>query len=146
ILIPATDDRHSLPRFSLPLVASVIVWLLFVEAGVHGWYRVHESRIANSRWGVRWPSAENGYKGVTIAPEAESLLRYNDGGGAASSYENERAANEEDWTARGRIRAAMRGQREIGAQMLEVVVWGYDDDVEASVALQRQLEQIVGVS
>ncbi len=64
---------------------------------------------------------------------------------ARSSYENKSAANEEDWTARGRIRAAMRGQREIGAQMLELVVWGFDDDVEASMALQRQLEQIVGV-
>jgi hypothetical protein len=63
---------------------------------------------------------------------------------ARSSYENEKAANEEDWTARGRVRAAMRGQREIGAQMLKVVVWGYGDDVEAGVALERQLEQIVG--
>ncbi len=227
IPIPAIDYQYAPLRFSLALVASVIVWLLFVEVGVHGWYRVHESRIASSRWGVRWPSAENGYKAVTIAPEAESLLRYNDGGGAAwegsdgrrwmmyffhwlpgrtaalfvkvhrpdiclpasgitmvrdngihllkvngvnlpirsyrfddhgaplhvfycywdarSSYENKSAANEEDWTARGRIRAAMCGQREIGAQMLELVVWGFDDDVEASMALQRQLEQIVGV-
>jgi exosortase len=65
---------------------------------------------------------------------------------ARSSYENEQAANEEDWTAKGRIRAAIRGQREIGAQMLELVVWGYDDDVEAAGALQRQLEQIVNLS
>jgi exosortase len=224
----ATDFGHAPVRFSLPLVVSIILWLLLVEAGVHGWYRLHQSQLANSRWGVRWPSSETGYRSVPIAPEAESLLRYNDGGGAAwegseshhwmmyffhwlpgrtaalfvkihrpdiclpasgmtmvrdngirlltvnkvnlpirsyrfddhgtplhvfycywdarSSYENEKAANEEDWTARGRVRAAMRGRREIGAQMLEVVVWGYDDDVEASAALQRQLEQIVSAS
>ena len=62
---------------------------------------------------------------------------------ARSSYENEQAANEEDWTAKGRIRAAFRGQREIGAQMLELVVWGYEGDEAAHAALQRELQQIV---
>jgi hypothetical protein len=55
-------------------------------------------------------------------------------------------AEEEDWTARGRLRAALRGRREIGAQMLELAVWGYDDDDEAKEALRRQLAQIVRVS
>ena len=223
---PSTNYAYASFRFSMPVVAFVTLWLLFIEAGVHAWYRFHESRIANSRWEVRWPSAENGYKAVAIASEAESLLRYNDGGGAAwegseghrwmiyffrwlpgrtaalfvkihrpdiclpasgmtmvrdngihllkvngvnlpirsyrfddhgrplhvfycywdarSSYESEKAANEEDWTARGRIRSAFRGQREVGAQMLELGVWGYEDDAEASAALQRQLAQIVG--
>ncbi len=45
----STDYEHPPFRFNLSLVASVIVWLLFVEAGVHAWYRFHESRIANSR-------------------------------------------------------------------------------------------------
>src|SRR5919201_623503 len=149
------------------------------------------------RWTVRWPSDENGFKAVPIAPEAESLLRYNDGGGATwngrdgrrwmmyffrwlpgrtaslfvkvhlpdiclpasgmtmvadngtrfirvngvnlpirsyvfdeqgtslhvfycywdarSRYEETRTADEEDWSVRGRLRAAMRGQKEIGA-------------------------------
>jgi hypothetical protein len=62
---------------------------------------------------------------------------------ARSSYESEEAANEEDWTAQGRLRAALRGRRERGAQMLEVVVWDYKDEAEASAALQRQLAQIV---
>jgi hypothetical protein len=60
-----------------------------------------------------------------------------------SSYENVAAAQEEDWTARGRVRAALLGQRETGAQMLEVVVWGYDDDNAASQVFQRQLAQII---
>jgi hypothetical protein len=62
---------------------------------------------------------------------------------ARSTYENVAAAEQEDWTARGRLRAALRGRRELGAQMLELVVWGYDDDGEANRAMQRQLAQIV---
>jgi len=62
---------------------------------------------------------------------------------ARSSYANIAAAEEEDWTARGRLRAALRGRREIGAQMLEVVVWGYEGDEAAHAALQRELQQIV---
>jgi exosortase len=65
---------------------------------------------------------------------------YSDG---RSSYENASAAAEEDWTARGRVRAAWEGKRDVGAQMLEVVVWGYDDDREAEQALQRQLAKII---
>jgi exosortase len=62
---------------------------------------------------------------------------------ARSSYENVAAAEEEDWTARGRVHAALRGRRETGAQMLEVAVWGYNDDNAASQVLQRQLAQII---
>ncbi|MEY2438741.1 MAG: hypothetical protein QOI34_126, partial [Verrucomicrobiota bacterium] len=62
---------------------------------------------------------------------------------ARSSYENVNSATEEDWTARGRLRAAWRGRREIGAQMLELVVWGYEDQGEGEAALHRQLAQII---
>jgi exosortase len=213
--------------FNLPwrLAAVLVLWLLLAEAGVQVWYRLHQSASISSRWAVSWPASETGYKSVPIAPEAENLLHYNDGGGASwqtsdghqwmmyffhwlpgrtaarfvkfhrpdiclpasgmtmerdkgltllalngvtlpvrsyrfdsqgtplhvfycywdarSSYKNVAAAEEEDWTARGRVRAALRGQREAGAQMLEVVVWGYDDDIEAGEALRRQLAQIV---
>jgi hypothetical protein len=62
---------------------------------------------------------------------------------ARSSYENVAAAESEDWSARGRLRAALQGRREIGAQMLEIVVWGYQDDSEASEALMRELSQLI---
>jgi hypothetical protein len=62
---------------------------------------------------------------------------------ARSSYENAAAAEEEDWTARGRLRAALLGRREIGAQMLELVVWGYENDAEANHALERRLAEVV---
>ena len=212
-------------RFFQPLLVSFTLWFLATEAGVQAWYHLHQSSAASSRWVVRWPDSENNYKLVPIAPEAENLLRYNEGGGAAwqtadgrhwmmyffrwlpgrtaalfvkvhrpdiclpasgmtmerdnglrlltvngvnlpvrsyrfddrgaplhvfycywdarSSYENAKAAEEEDWTPRGRLRAALRGRREIGAQMLEVIVWGYEDDTEANEALRRELAQIV---
>jgi hypothetical protein len=169
--------------------------------------------------------SENGYKTVSVAPEAQNLLRYNEGGGgtwqasdghqwviysfrwlagrtaalfvkihrpdiclpasgltmkrdngiglvavngvnlpirsyrfddhgvplhvyycywdARSSYQNAAAAEEEDWTWRGRLRAALRGSREVGAQMLELAVWGYDDDAEANEKLQHQLANVI---
>ena len=208
-----------------PIFIALTVWLLLVEGGVQLWYRSHQSPMAKSRWAVQWPTAENAYKNIPIAHEAEGLLHYNEGGGAAwestdgrrwmmyffqwspgrtaarfvkihrpdiclpasgmtivnddgirvlningvnmpvrtyrfndhglplhvfycywdarSSYENAAAAAEEDWSALGRVRAALRGRRELGAQMLEVVVWGYENDAEASAALQRQLGQII---
>jgi hypothetical protein len=45
---------------------------------------------------------------------------------------------------RGRLRAALQGRREIGAQMLEIAVCGYQDDAEASEALARELSQVIG--
>jgi len=62
-----------------------------------------------------------------------------------SSYESTAAAVEEDWSMRGRVRAAWQGRRDVGAQMLEVVVWGYEDDREADEALKQQLAQIIQV-
>ncbi len=60
-----------------------------------------------------------------------------------SSYANDAEAAAEDWTARGRLRAALAGKRELGARMFELAVWGYANDAEASAALQQELEKIV---
>jgi hypothetical protein len=65
---------------------------------------------------------------------------------ARSSYESAASALLEDWSFRGRVRAALEGRREIGAQILEIVVWGYEDDKEASEALARELGWVVRVS
>jgi len=65
---------------------------------------------------------------------------YSDG---RSSYENAAAAEREDWTVRGRLRTAWQGRRDVGAQMLEIVVWGYEDDRDAEEALQRELTKII---
>ena len=221
--LPA-DNKSGPLHFPWLVPAALAIWLLLSEAGVQGWYGLHQSP-ASSRWLVSWPISEPGYKSEPIAPEAETLLRYNEGGGASwegingrhwtmyffrwfpgrtaarfvkihrpdiclpaagltmtqdnglrllavngvnlpirsyrfdggsaplhvfycywdtrSSYESTKSAELEDWTARGRLRAALNGRREIGAQMLELVVWGYENDEDANAALQRQLAQII---
>ena len=219
-------DVNSAPRpLPWPLLAGLGIWICFAEAGVQTWYALHQQIATNTRWAVQWPVSESRYKSVSIPPEAESLLRYSEGGGGKweaadgqlwmmyffrwfpgrtaalfvknhrpdiclpasglvlhresgirllqinganlpirsyrfddngtplhvfycywdgrSSYENATAAEQEDWTARGRLRAAIRGRREIGAQMLELAVWGYQDDGAADRALQRELERII---
>jgi exosortase len=52
------------------------------------------------------------------------------------------SAEQEDWTARGRLRAAFRGRPEIGA-VLELAAWGYRDDAEAYEVVQRELGRLV---
>jgi exosortase len=218
----AANVRAAAPNYFL--LGALALWLVAVEGGVQLWYRSHQV-LTTSRWAVRWPESESNYKPVPIAPATETLLRYNDGGGAAwqgndgrqwmmyffrwlpgrtaarflkvhrpdiclpasgrtierddgirvmsingvnlpvrsyrfddrgvplhvfycywdarSSYENVAAAESEDWSARGRWRAALQGRRDIGAQMLEIIVWGYRDDAEASEALVRRLEQLI---
>lgn len=217
-------DREGPLRFSHALLISVALWLIFVEGAVQVWYQIHQSPLAQSRWSVQWPTAEDAYRRVPMSAEAENLLRYDEGGGATwqasghpwmmysfhwlpgrtaalfvkthrpdiclpsagmtlvrddgmrllevngirlpfrlyrfesngaplhvfycywdarSSYEDTRAAVEEDWTPRGRIWTALRGRRELGAQMLEVAVWGYEEDDEAAGALRQQLARIV---
>jgi len=223
ILLPPSS-QNAPTHFSSGLLIGLAIWLLLVEVSVQIWYRAHQI-AASSRWAVHWPESENNYKSVPIAPEAESLLRFNEGGGAAwegedghqwamyffrwlpgrtaarfvkvhrpdiclpasgrtierdsglrmvtvngvtmpirsyrfddrgsplhvfycywdarSSYESVAAAESEDWSPRGRLRAALQGHREIGAQILEVIVWGYQDDGEANEALARELGRLV---
>jgi exosortase len=220
----SAENQPARIHLNWPLLGALAVWLVLVETGVHIWYRSHQT-LTSSRWVVRWPESESKYKQVPIAPAAETLLRYNEGGGGAwegsdgrrwvmyffrwlpgrtaarfvkvhrpdiclpasgrtmerdnglrmlavngvtlpvrsyrfddggvplhvfycywdarSSYESVAAAETEDWSARGRLRAALQGRREIGAQILEIIVWGYQDDNEASEALSRELSQVI---
>jgi exosortase len=198
--------------------------LLLTEAGVQLWYG-KQGGLLVPHWTIRWPNDLADFKRVPIAPEAQALLQYNDGGGATwqgreghtwllyhfqwlpgrtaalfvkehrpdiclpaagmklseddgirffstsggklpirsyrfdsngtplhvlycywdarSSYETVATAVEEDWSAKGRIRAALRGQREVGAQMLELAVWGYESDAEAHAVLEKELDRII---
>jgi len=176
---------------------------------------------------VAWPTSEKAYQSVTIPPEAETLLHFNDGGGARwqtsdgfqwtmyffrwlpgqtaarflkihrpdiclpatgmtmqrdhglrllainginlpirsyrfddhgtslhvfycywdarSSYQNASAAQAEDWSVLGRLRAALQGHRDIGAQMLELVIWGCPDDSQAETSLREELARLIHV-
>jgi hypothetical protein len=49
----------------------------------------------------------------------------------------------ENWTASGRLDAVRKGKRDVGTQMLEIVVWGYDDDAKAEQAAIEQLSKII---
>lgn len=60
-----------------------------------------------------------------------------------SSYVDDSSAYQEDWTAAGRLKATVRGQREIGARMLELVAWGYQDEETARQALRDQLDRLI---
>ncbi len=60
-----------------------------------------------------------------------------------SSYRNAASSSDEDWSMRGRLRAAWFGRREMGSQMVELVVAGYDDDEAAWAALTEQMQRLV---
>jgi exosortase len=51
--------------------------------------------------------------------------------------------DQENWTPAGRLAAVKRGKRDVGTQMLEIVVWGYDDAAKAEQAVLDQLRQII---
>jgi exosortase len=217
--------KTNFDKVLMPVSIGLVAWIVLFEVAISFWYQAHQSPLAASRWTVQWPSSQNSYQAVAVAPEAKEMLHYDEGGGVSwndseqhrwmmyffrwlpghtaaffvkihrpdiclpaagmtlqqsygmrfvaakqislpvrsyrfddrgvplhvfycywdgrSSYDNAAVAAQEDWSFGGRIRAALRGRREIGAQMLEMLVWGYADDAEAIPALQRQLEQIV---
>jgi exosortase len=51
-------------------------------------------------------------------------------------------AEQEDWTAQGRLRAAFKGRPEIGA-VFEVAAWGYRDDSTAYDLMRRELHKLI---
>jgi hypothetical protein len=52
-------------------------------------------------------------------------------------------AEEENWSALGRLDAVLKGKRDVGTQMLEIIAWGYDDEAKAERAALAQLSKIV---
>src|SRR3984893_2031769 len=80
---PKIDNQPSTFRLPWRLMAGLALWLLLAEGGVQAWYRLHQSANISSRWSVSWPASETEYKSVPIAPEAEKMLHYNEGGGAS---------------------------------------------------------------
>lgn len=226
-LAPLNKTASAGAPINWKLLTALAVWLVLAEGAVQFWYLSHQT-TGGLRWAVLWPDSEGDYKQIPITHEVESLLQFNQGGGASwqggdghqwvmyffkwfpgrtaarfikvhrpdiclpasgrvmerdngmrmltvngvtlpirsyrfddrgtplhvfycywdarSSYKNAASAIMEDWSFRGRVRAAMQGKREIGAQILEIVVWGYQDDQEANDALARELSRVVRVS
>jgi exosortase/archaeosortase family protein len=73
------NNQRARIQLNWSLLGALAIWLLLVELGVQIWYRSHHTLIG-SRWVVRWPESESHYKQVPVAPAAETLLRYNEGG------------------------------------------------------------------
>lgn len=226
---PVVDAAVSTPlidSFRIPrgLLAWLLTATLVAELGTQIWYRMHESPSTRMpAWTIRWPAQAEEFKSIAVAEQAQELLRYNEGGGAAwrsndghqfgmyyfrwlpgqtaglfiknhrpdiclpaggmkligseelklvtvngvslpirsyifenngtplhvyycywdGTVPNAATINQENWTASGRLRAVREGKREVGAQMLEIVAWGYDQDQNAEEAVRNQLENII---
>ncbi len=71
-------------QFSAWYVLAALCWLLLVEVGTAGWYRVHETNlIGGIRWSVRWPERAPNFRKLKIDEEIRSVLRFDEGETAA---------------------------------------------------------------
>jgi exosortase len=58
----------------------LLVWFLFVEISVEGWYRWHESRLPKSAsWSLDWPRTNATFSEIPLPPRTKQLLRYDEG-------------------------------------------------------------------
>ena len=83
-----TRSAFRIPRAVLVLLIGLTV---AAEAATQAWYGIHEARAARVEpWHVTWPREAPAWKEVPVAPEAQELLRYNDGGGGSWKGEDGR--------------------------------------------------------
>ena len=76
---------HRLPSSVLrpPFLILSLAWLLAVEIGVEGWYRMHErGLIARERWMARWPEHAKDFRDIHIDETTKRILRFDEGRGA----------------------------------------------------------------
>jgi exosortase len=84
-------DRRSqsamrIPQFAIAgsYLVFALCWLLLVEIGAAGWYRVHERNLVRGvRWDVQWPEHAPNFRKLKIDEEIRAVLRF-DGGAAAA--------------------------------------------------------------
>ena len=55
------------------------------------------------------------------------------------------SADSEEWSLRGRVRAAFHGKRNLGQRLLEIAVLGLDDFAQAADAVSKAVAEIVKV-
>ncbi|HEY1662556.1 MAG TPA: exosortase/archaeosortase family protein [Verrucomicrobiae bacterium] len=62
------------------LAFGLIIWILFVEAGVATWYYICDSHIkAGPAWSISLPESNSTLKSLPFTPEEHELLRFDDG-------------------------------------------------------------------
>ena len=60
-----------------------LAWLLAVEIGVEGWYRMHErGLVTRERWMARWPEHAKDFRDIHIDETTKRILRFDEGRGA----------------------------------------------------------------
>jgi exosortase len=80
-LRPLTSVLRS-PHFLLPTFYFLlsIAWLLAIEVGVEGWYRVHEKELTVvGSWNVRPPEKAPGFREIKIDESVRQTLRFDEG-------------------------------------------------------------------
>jgi len=83
---PGSQQSFRVPGL---VVGCLLMLTVVAEATTQIWYRALEPQTARLQpWTVAWPSQASNWKVVPIAPSAEELLRYNEGGGGAWTGED----------------------------------------------------------
>jgi exosortase len=71
-------------QFPAPYLTAALCWLLFIEIGTAGWYRLHERNlISGIRWSVQWPEQASSFRKLKIDAEIRGVLRFDEGQAAA---------------------------------------------------------------
>ena len=86
----AADQRSQsamrIPQFAIAgsYLVFGLCWLLLVEIGTAGWYRVHERNLVRGvRWDVRWPEQAPNFRKLKIDEEIRAVLRFDQSEAAA---------------------------------------------------------------
>ena len=90
----AVQSAFSNQQSAIPVMymTAALCWLMFVEIGTAGWYRLHERNLVSGvRWNVQWPEQAPNFRKLKIDNEIRAVLRFDYGDAAAwtiSSPEN----------------------------------------------------------
>ena len=72
---------------STKVLMGVCVWVLAIEVGKEGWYRLREgARSKPIAWNMRWPQEGATFRFTPIPDEARSILRYTVGNSASFGW------------------------------------------------------------
>jgi exosortase len=93
---PPSAIRKPISSFLLPTSYFVMAlcWIVAVELGAYGWYRLHERNFAaTTRWDVRWPEATPNFRQLKITEEVRRILRFDEGHAVAWTIASSKQAS-----------------------------------------------------
>ena len=72
------------PQLPVVYIAAALCWLVVVEIGTAGWYRLHERNLVSGiRWNVQWAEQAPNFRKLKIDNEIRAVLRFDEGDAAA---------------------------------------------------------------